>query len=88
MKLKNLSPSTRAADADRLTPALHPWKRFGLSDIAQKLVNLLSSDREPKVYHRRDRQGYSYLEVYDPTSRKTHTFRTTHEARVWLERRY
>jgi hypothetical protein len=88
MRLENLSPSTRAADADRLTPASHPWKRFWLSEIAQKLVNLLSSDREPKVYHCRDRQGYSYLEVYDPTSRKTHTFRTTHEARVWLERRY
>jgi hypothetical protein len=88
MKLENLLPSIRATKTDRLTPALHPWKRFGLGEMAQKLVNLLSGDREPKVYHRRDRQGYSYLEVYDPTARKTHTFQTAHEARAWLERRY
>ncbi len=92
MKQKNLLPSIRTTDTDHLTPALHPSKRFGLREIAQKLVSLLSGDRagdrEPTVYHRRDRQGYSYLEVYDPASRKTHTFTTTHEARVWLERRY
>ena len=88
MKLENLLPSIRTTETNRLTPALRPWKRFGLKEIAQKLVSTLSGDREPKIYHCRDRQGHSYLEVYDPTSRKTHTFKTTHEARVWLERRY
>ena len=92
MKLENLLPSIRATDTERLSPMLRPWKRFGLRGMAQTLVSLLSidwaGDREPKVYHRRDRQGYSYLEVYDPTSRKTHIFKTAHEARVWLERRY
>lgn len=87
MKLENSLPSIRATATDRLAP-LRPWKKFGLSEIAQKLVNMLCGNREPKVYHRRDRQGYSYLEVYDPTSCKTHTFKTAHEARVWLERRY
>lgn len=88
MKLENFLPSIRAIDTDRLAPALRPWKKFGLTEIAQKLVKMLSGDREPKVYHRRDRQGYSYLEVYDPTSGKTHAFKTTDEVRVWLERRY
>lgn len=88
MKLENLLPSIRATNTDRLTPAMRPWERFGLSERAQKLVAALSGDREPKVYHRRDRQGNSYLEVYDPTSRKTHIFQTTHEARVWLEHRH
>ncbi|MBW4514304.1 MAG: hypothetical protein KME11_03670 [Timaviella obliquedivisa GSE-PSE-MK23-08B] len=88
MKLENLLPSIRATSTEHSTPTLRPWKGFGLGEMAQKLVSLLSGDREPKVYHRRDRQGYSYLEVYDPASRKTHTFKTTHEARVWLERRY
>jgi hypothetical protein len=92
MKLENLLPSIRVTDTQPATPASRPWKRFGLREIAQKLVNALSGDRaydrEPKVYHRRDRQGCSYLEVYDPTSRKTHIFKTSHEARVWLERRY
>ena len=87
MKQKNLLPFIRATETDELTP-LRPWKRFWLRTIAQNLVYLLSSDREPKVYHRRDRQGYSYLEVYDPASCKTHIFKTTHDVRVWLERRY
>jgi hypothetical protein len=88
MKQKNLLPLIRATATEELSPALRPWKRFDLGKIAQKLVNLLSSDREPKVYHRRDRQGYSYLEVYDPASCKTHIFKTTHDVRIWLERRY
>lgn len=88
MKQKNLLPSIRATETEHLTPALRPWKRFGLGEIAQKLVNLLSGAREPKVYHCRDRQGCSYLEVYDPASRRTHIFKTTPEARIWLERRY
>jgi hypothetical protein len=92
MKLENLLPSIRSKEAERATPAVLPWKRFGLSEIVQKLVNAVSGDRagnrEPKVFHRRDRQGYSYLEIYDPTSGKTHAFNTAHEARVWLERRY
>ena len=88
MKQENLLWSIRATDIEHSTSALCPWERFGLGELAQRLVNLLSGDREPKVYHRRDRQGYSYLEVYDPVSGKTHTFKTTHEAGVWLEHRY
>lgn len=88
MKQNNLLPSIRALESESLTPALRPWKSFGLRAIAQKLVNLLSGDREPKIYHRRDRQGHSYLELYDPASRKIHIFETSHEARVWLEQRY
>ncbi|NJR39117.1 MAG: hypothetical protein HC781_10120 [Leptolyngbyaceae cyanobacterium CSU_1_4] len=88
MKQENLLPSIRVADTEPFIPAVRSWNRVGLREIVQKLVNLLSGDRQPQVYHRRDRQGHSYLEVYDPTSRKTHTFNTAYEARVWLERRY
>jgi hypothetical protein len=78
-----------------IEPTAPHWQKYELQGIRRWLKamgNLLSqalcSDREPKVYHRRDRRGHSYLEVYDPTSSQTHQFDTTQEVRVWLEQRY
>jgi hypothetical protein len=59
------------------------WQR-----LLQTLVESLAGNGEPKIYHRRDRQGNSYLEVYDPRSGQTQSFSTTQEVRVWLEQRY
>jgi hypothetical protein len=54
----------------------------------QRWIQVLAGNQEPQIFHRRDRQGHSYLEVYDPTSGKTHQFDTTKEVRIWLEQRY
>jgi hypothetical protein len=59
------------------------WQVF-----VQKMLDAMAGNGEPKIYHRRDRQGHSYLEVYDPRSGETQIFNTTHEVRVWLEQRY
>jgi hypothetical protein len=84
MKLENLLP--RFALTERVVPAVRPGQE--IKGWVQRCVHALVGNREPRIFHRRDRQGYSYLEVYDPVSGKTHYFHTTHEVRVWLERRY
>jgi hypothetical protein len=84
MKLENLLPYF--SPTEQMTPA--PGQEKGGKGWAQRWIDALVGNREPRVFHRRDRQGYSYLEVYDPASGKTHYFHTTHEVRVWLERRY
>jgi hypothetical protein len=56
--------------------------------LIQNIVDYLAGNAEPKIRHRRDRQGHSYLEVYDPRSGTTQSFSTAHEVRIWLEQRY
>jgi hypothetical protein len=81
MKLENLLP--RFAPIEQ-TAQTHSKK----ATLWQRWIQALVGNQEPQIFHRRDRQGYSYLEVYDPTSGKTHSFNTTQEVRVWLEQRY
>jgi hypothetical protein len=84
MKLEDLLPSLRFVHTPT-TSIVQPWQK---ASLWQRWIKALAGDREPRVFHRRDRQGHSYLEVYDPTTRKTHRFDTAQEVRVWLERRY
>jgi hypothetical protein len=83
MKREDLLLSLRFVPAKRATPVV-PQR----SGLWQRLINALVGNREPQIFHRRDRQGHSYLEVYDPTSGQVHRFETTQEVRVWLEGRY
>jgi hypothetical protein len=85
MKLEDLLPSLRFASSEQVTPIAQPGQKKGLW---QRWIDALTGNREPQIFHRRDGQGHSYLEVYDPTTSKTHRFETTQEVRIWLERRY
>jgi hypothetical protein len=64
-----------------------PWF-FRLKQIWQWMGYLLLDNQEPKIYHRRDRHGNSYLKVYDPKTGQSAVFNTSHEVRIWLEKRY
>jgi hypothetical protein len=44
--------------------------------------------QEPKIYWKRDRQGNSYYEVYDPLTRQRQNLASVREVRAWLEQRY
>jgi hypothetical protein len=81
MKLDHRSQFTLEIDSARTAPSR--WRHW-----AETLMNWAAGQSEPRIDHRRDRQGNSYLEVYDPISDKTQTFDTPHEVRVWLEQRY
>jgi hypothetical protein len=61
---------------------------FKFKQIWQWMIHLLLDNQEPKIYHRRDRQGHSYLEVHDPKTGQSATFNTAREVRIWLEERY
>jgi hypothetical protein len=81
MKLDNRSQFVFSIDTAPATPSR--WQMF-----VQALLDKLAGHSEPKIYHRRDRQGNSYLQVYDPRSGKTQSFNTANEVRIWLEQRY
>jgi hypothetical protein len=59
-----------------------------LSRLGNSLQTLFLSGSEPKVYLRRDRNGQTYLKIYDPISRQFFYCETQTEARAWLEQRY
>lgn len=96
MKLDDLTPydlSPQVVNFDKLN--IEPeipltfWQKLVRSRWVSVMKSLMTNHAgEPKVYHRRDRQGHSYLEVYDPVTKQTHAFDTAHEVRVWLEQRY
>ncbi len=54
------------------------------STIAKRAAG--SSD--PIIEQRRDRQGYAYYIVYDPTTQERSICSSETEVRAWLERRY
>jgi hypothetical protein len=81
MKLDNRSQFVFSVETVPATPSR--WQMF-----VQTLLDRMTGSGEPKIYHRRDRQGNSYLEVHDPLSGKTQSFSTANEVRIWLEQRY
>ncbi|MCU0565192.1 MAG: hypothetical protein MUF49_01160 [Oculatellaceae cyanobacterium Prado106] len=65
-----------------------PNWRVRLTQQIQAWVEKLSRGSEPRIEHGRDRQGHSYLKVYDPLTGKTAYFQSSQEVRIWLEQRY
>jgi hypothetical protein len=63
------------------------WKWL-ISQWGNDLKTLFLSGSEPRVYLRRDRNGQSYLKIYDPVSRETFYCESQTEARAYLEKRY
>ncbi|WP_404789863.1 hypothetical protein [Altericista sp. CCNU0014] len=52
------------------------------------IANWIVQTSEPKVSHKRDRQGHLYYQVYDPLSGVSASFGSEAEIRAWLEQRY
>jgi hypothetical protein len=52
------------------------------------LIRSSVANREPKVDWKRDRQGNTYLEIFDPTTEMHWYFQSEQEARVWFDQRY
>lgn len=65
----------------RLKIAAQKWVQF--------LQKLLSTDLEPKVWQKFDRQGNSSgWRVFDPETGRTIAFGSELEVRLWLEQRF
>lgn len=79
------SEKTTAVKRDR--DRFSRWKWL-ISQWGNDLKTLFLSGSEPRVYLRRDRNGQSYLKIYDPVSRETFYCESQTEARAYLEKRY
>lgn len=85
MKFQNLS-NFKAIDTSL---SRIPLKRRRLNQqiarLWQVFISVLSHELEPKVTWKRNRQGVSYLRLYDPRTGQHHYFASEQEARIWLE---
>lgn len=67
------------------------WQTFvknsGSCHIRQLFMIRPMPSEEPKVSWKRDRQGNSHLEIYDPTTAKRHYFSSEKDALIWVEKR-
>lgn len=59
-----------------------------VSRIVQTLVAKLSNSNDPQIQMKYSSSGHEYWRVYDPVTRKTSTFTSEKDVRVWLEQRY
>lgn len=83
-----------ATESEQTTVPSCPPKRATQS-VFQPLLNGVQTCQkwlhgwaEPRVHHRRDRQGKAHYEVYDPVSRQRFHCESEAEVRAWLEQRY
>jgi hypothetical protein len=53
--------------------------------LCQFFVHFAETSQEPKVSWKRDRQGRSYFQIYDPFTEKYHCFDSEQNALIWLE---
>ncbi len=76
--------------AKPVAPARPSWAgvKTHLGQWGQHLVRALASSQEPQILQKRDRQGQSYFQVYDPVSQSHHRFATEADLRTWLDQRY
>lgn len=59
--------------------------------LIQSLMRFFDSashHREPKIAQKCDRQGQTYWQIYDPTTRHYTSLASEKEVRIWLEERY
>ncbi len=62
--------------------------KIRLDQIWQHWMNTITNRYEPQVSHRRDRKGNNYFKTYDPETRKSNTFSSEQEIRIWLDQRH
>jgi hypothetical protein len=62
--------------------------KIRLDQIWESWVNAISNRYEPQVLQRRDRKGNNYFKTYDPETRKSNTFSSEQEIRIWLDQRH
>jgi len=79
------SEKTTGVKRDRDCFSRFRWLIF---QWGSNLKTLLLSGSEPRVYWGRDRNGQSYLKIYDPVSGETVYCESQTEARAYLEKRY
>jgi len=51
----------------------------------QRIIYSTRSSTEPRVFHRSDRTGNAYFEIYDPLTGKSNCFGSEQEIRAWLD---
>jgi hypothetical protein len=54
--------------------------------LYQFFVHFAETSQEPKVTWKRDRQGRSYFQIYDPFTEKYYYFDSKQNALIWLDR--
>lgn len=62
--------------------------RAAFSGLGEFLLNLATSDQEPKIRLSHGPDGQAQWSVYDPTSGYRNTFVSENEVRIWLDDRY
>lgn len=87
IRIDAIASSEKTTVVKRDRPGFSRWKWL-ISQWGNDLKTLLLSGSEPRVYLRRDRNGQTYLKIYDPVSRETVYCDSQTEARAYLEKRY
>lgn len=55
------------------------------SQLLQAIVTAFKPHNEPIFWKKRDRQGKSWVQGYDPASNRSLEFGSEEEARIWLD---
>lgn len=87
VRIVEIASSEKTTTIKRDRPGFSRWKWL-ISQWGNDLKTLFLSGSEPRVYLRRDRNGQSYLKIYDPVTRETVYCESQTEARAYLEKRY
>ncbi|MFP4007760.1 MAG: hypothetical protein ACLFV6_07090 [Spirulinaceae cyanobacterium] len=87
VRIVEIASLEKATGVKRDRPGFSRWKWL-ISQWGNDLKTLFLYGSEPRVYLRRDRNGQSYLKIYDPVSRETVYCNSQTEARAYLEKRY
>lgn len=85
--MQTLDNEEAATNSRPISQTTSNWKFLvqQLSGLCQALVSFLAGSQEPKVTYKRDRQGYTYFEVYDPMTEKHHRFDSEQNVRIWVD---
>ncbi|MGL4618325.1 hypothetical protein [Chroococcidiopsis sp.] len=59
-----------------------------ITRVLQRLFALLFQSNELQVKQRRDRQGNTWWQAFDPTTNQSTSFGSEAEMRSWIEQRY
>lgn len=74
--------------SDREFEAKYPKRSSWLTRLFSVTARLMSSFDEPEVWHVKTLAGHDQWRVYDPLTRRSATFGSEAEIRIWLEQRY
>ena len=89
-RLELIDAETLQETTGTLVPVRPRWDgvKARLGRWGQGLVRGLTGTQEPQIVERRDPQGQTYFQVYDPVSQCRHRFTCEADLRTWLDQRY